>query len=84
MNLETIIQTEASQKEKNQVSYIHTYMLNLQKQKWYRWSYLQSRNRDTDRENKCLATKKERGGGMNWETWIDMYTHIGTLIKMDN
>ena len=42
--------TEWSQSEKEkQVSYINTYMRNLEK--WYRWSYLQSRNRDTDIEN---------------------------------
>ena len=34
-----------------QISYINTYMWNLG-EKWYRWSYLQNRNRDTDVENK--------------------------------
>ena len=33
MDLETVIQSEVSQKEK-QISYIHTYMWNLEK--WYR------------------------------------------------
>ena len=33
MNLETVIQNEVSQKEKN-ISYINTYMWNLEK--WYR------------------------------------------------
>ena len=32
-------------------------MWNLEK--WYKWSYLQSRNRDTDVENKCMDTKGE-------------------------
>ena len=35
-------------------------MWNLKK--WYRWSYLQSWNRDTDVENKCMDTKGEMGG----------------------
>ena len=40
---------------------------------------MQARNRDTDVENKCMATKggKWRGGGvcvMNWEIVIDRYT----------
>ena len=34
-----------------------TTMWNLEK--WYKWSYLQSRNRDTDVENKCMDTKGE-------------------------
>ena len=39
----------------------------------YRWTYLQSRSRDTDVENKGKDTK---GGadGMNWEIGIDIYT----------
>ena len=45
MDLESVIQSEVSQKEK-QISYINTYMWNLEK--WYRLSYLQSRNRDTE------------------------------------
>ena len=42
----------------------------------------QSRNRDTDVENKRMDTKGETGvgggggGGMNWEIGIDMYTLI--------
>ena len=47
-------------------------MWNLEK--WYRRSYLQSRNRDTDVENKRMDTKGEGGGGMNWEIGIDIYT----------
>ena len=34
--------------------------------KWYRWTYLQGRNRDTIVENKHVDTKRgEGGGGMN-------------------
>ena len=52
-------------------------MWNLEK--WYRWTGLQVRNRDTDVENKRMDTKGESGGGggvcvMNWEIGINMYT----------
>ena len=47
MDLESVIQSEVNQKEKNKYC-----MWSLEK--WYRWSYLQSRNRDTDVENKCI------------------------------
>ena len=42
----------------------------------YRLSYLQSRNRDTNVENKCTDTKGERGRGMNWEIGIDIMYNI--------
>ena len=35
--------------------------------------HLQSRNRDTDIENKRMGTK--RGGGINWEADVDMCIH---------
>ena len=47
---------------------ILTYMWSLGK--WYRWSYLRSRNRDE--ENEYTDTKEERGGE-HWETGIDVY-----------
>ena len=34
MDLESVIQSEVSQKEKNKISYINSYMWNLEK--WYR------------------------------------------------
>ena len=54
-------------------------MWNLEK--WYRRSYLQSRNRDTDVENKHMNTKGEKGDGMNWEIGIDIYTLLVLGIK---
>ena len=36
-------------------------MQNLEK--WYRLSYLQIRNRDSDMENKCMNTKGKGGVG---------------------
>ena len=72
-DLETVIQIEVSQKEKNK--YINTYIWNLEK--WYRWTSLQGRNRYTDVQNKHMDTKGERvGGGMNWVIGIDTYTLI--------
>ena len=48
-----------SEKEK-QMLYNIAYMWNLEK--WYRWSYLQNRNRDTDAENGHMdATVEGRG-----------------------
>ena len=46
-------------------------MWNLEK--WYRWSYLQSRNRDTDIENKYIDIKGGLGTGMNCEIGTDIY-----------
>ena len=55
-----------SEREK-QISYIHAYMWNLEK--WYRWTSLQDRNRDTDVE-KHMDTKGENGGGSGVMGWI--------------
>ena len=46
-----------------QLSYDIPYMWNLKK--WYKWTYLQDRNRPTDIENKLLVTKGENRGGIN-------------------
>ena len=43
-------------------------------EKWYRCTYLQSRNRDTDVEKKSMDTEWEKGGGMNWEIGTETYT----------
>ena len=63
---------------KNQIPYINAYMWNLEK--WYRGTGLQGRTRDTDVENQCMDTKggkqRGRGGEMNWEIEIDIYTLI--------
>ena len=73
--------TEWSKSEREkQILYINAYMWNLEK--WYRWSYLQSRSRDTDVENKCIHTKGVRGGGeRNWEIGIDIHTLLILCIK---
>ena len=54
------IKSNKSEREK-QVSYNITYMWNLGK--WYRWTYVQSGNRDTDTENKLMDTKGEEEVG---------------------
>ena len=77
MDLETVIQSEISQEEKKK--YINTHMWNLKK-KWYRWSYLQSRNSDTDIEIKCTDPKGEK-----WVGWIGRlglaYIHTHTSVQ---
>ena len=45
-----------------------------------RESYLQSRNRDTDIENKCMDTEGE-WDGRSWEVGIDTYTLLILCIK---
>ena len=73
--------TEGSKSEREkQIAYINAYIWTLEK--WYRSSYVQSRNRDTDIENKCMDTKGERGwGGRNWQIGIDIYTLLLLSIK---
>ena len=71
MNLEPIIQSEISQREK-QISYTNAYIWNLEK--WYWWSYLQGSKGDTDIKNRLLDTVGEEDGDMIWERSIDTYT----------
>ena len=69
MNLELIIESEVSQKDKK-MPYINAYIWNLEK--WYWWTYLQGRNRDTD--NRLADTVGEGEGGMNGESSMETYT----------
>ena len=62
-----------------EISYINTYMSNLEK--WYRWSYLQSRNRDTSIQYKCVDTKGE--GGLDKLGDWDWHIH-NTIFKTGN
>ena len=48
------------------------YIWNLEK--WYRWTYLQGRNRDAYVENGYVDTVGQGEGGMNWEIRTDIYT----------
>ena len=72
MDLECVIQSEVSQKEKKQVLYINTYMWNVEK--WYKITRLQGRNRDIDIENGYVDIAGEREGGMDWESITDIHT----------
>ena len=47
-------------------------MWNLEK--WYRWTYLQGRNRNADVEEGLVDTVGEGEGGMNWEIRVDINT----------
>ena len=73
--------TEWSKSDREgQISYDITYMWNLKN--WYKWIYLQNRNRVTDVENKLMVTGDKVGGGINWEIAIDnIHT---TIYKIDN
>ena len=46
-----------------QISYDIAYMWNLKK--IYKWTYLQTRSRSTDIENRLMVTKREGGRGIN-------------------
>ena len=71
MNLEPIIQSEVSQKEK-QISYINAYMWNLERWQW--WTYFQGSNGDEDIENRLMDTVREEKGGINGESSMETYT----------
>ena len=73
----SVVQSKVSQKEKNKYCIL---MHICKSRKRYKLSYLQSRNRDTDTENKCIDTKGERWGGMNWAIGIDISTLLTTVI----
>ena len=58
--------TEWSKSERTkQISYINGYIWDLEK--WYWWTYLPVRNRDTDVENRTVAPTREGAGGTNGE-----------------
>ena len=57
--------TEWSKSEREkQMSYINTYIWNLERQYW--WTYFQDKSRDTDTENKLMDTGRVGGGGRGW------------------
>jgi len=79
---ESEVGSELNQREK-QISYINAHMWNLEKN-WCRRSYLQSRNRDTDVENKRMDTKAGTGEWLDWEIGTDMcICTIDTMDKID-
>ena len=61
MDLEIIILNEVHQTNANII-----YHLYVESKKWYKWIYIQNRNRLTDIENKLMVNKGERlEGGIN-------------------
>ena len=40
-----------------------------------------AKQKQTDVENKCMNTKREKEGGNNWEIGIDLYTLLIVCIK---
>ena len=48
------------------------YMWNLEK--WYRWTYLQSKT-ESQMWKTNYGYQVQSGGGMNWEIRIDVYIH---------
>ena len=55
-----------------QIVYSIIYKWSLKK--FYRWTYLQSRNREIDAENKCMDVKGRRRRGWIGRFGIDIYT----------
>ena len=71
--------TDWSKSEERQISYINTYIWNLERRYW--WTYLRGNNGDTDIENRLVDTMRKGEGGMSWES--DMKTYI-TICKTDS
>ena len=69
MDLEIVILSKVSQKEKNKYC-ILTHIYEIKKN----GTYLQDRNRDTDAENRLVDTVGEGAGGMNRQNSIDINT----------
>ena len=59
--IECHMEWSKSEREK-QILYIKAYMCNLEK--WYRWTSLLGRNRETDVEKKRVDTKEGKRGGV--------------------
>ena len=74
IDLEIVILSEVSQTKTNMILLIGGIF-----KKWYKWTYLQTRNRVIDIGNKPMATKGK--GVINWEIGINIYT---LLYKIDN
>ena len=69
MDLEIVILSKVSQKEKNKYC-ILTHIYGIKKND----TYLQDRNRDADAENRLVHTVGEGAGGMNRQNSVDMNT----------
>ena len=78
MDIETVIHRELSQKEKKSKYYIVQLICVIQENDMDEL-ILQSRNRDTDIENKYMDTRGKRDE-MNWEIGMDIYIYIYIYI----
>ena len=72
---DSYIEWSESEREKP-ILYVNAYIWNLET--WYRCSYLQNRNSNTDVESNVWTL---RGMGKNWEIGIDMCTLLILCIK---
>ena len=59
IDLEIVIVSDVSQRKKNIVW--HSLYVESKK-KWYKWTYLQKRNRLTDLENELMVARGKDGG----------------------
>ena len=75
MNIGFVTQSDVTQEEKNKYCIFMQYMWNPEK--WYRWTYLQGRNRGTDVEKRYVDTEGEAEGGTDWEIRTDISTLSG-------
>ena len=73
--------TKWSKSERERQIYDIAYMWNLNK--WYKWTYLQNRNRVTDVENKLMVYQGEKGRGRDKSGNWDWHIHT-TIYKIDN
>ena len=53
-------------KPKTNIILSHLY---VKSKKWYKWTYLQNRNRPIDTGNKLMVTKRESGGRDKLGVW---------------
>ena len=74
MDLESFIQSEV---RKRKILYINMFMWNLEI--WFRWTYLQGRNRGADLENRLMDTVEEEGC-MYSESSIDVHCCCCCLV----
>ena len=79
MDLETVILSEVRERQIYDIAYIWSL------KKWYKWTYVQNKNRVTDVENTYGYPGGKGRGGINWKTGIDTYTllHIKQMTNKD-
>ena len=80
-NLESLIQSEVSQKENDKYRYYNAYIWNIEK--WYCKIYLQGNNGDTNIENRFMDMEKgeERVRCMERLTWKLTLPYVKQIIN---